>query len=80
MFSGRVRTFDVRLTFPDNVVTTVTGFWSATPSVTGSSLTFSGGPISPQGTISFGFQAEKNRPSQVNPTGCTVNGRHCVGF
>ncbi|WP_326551602.1 cellulose binding domain-containing protein [Micromonospora sp. NBC_01813] len=78
--SGRVRTFDVRLTFPDNVVITVTGFWNATPSVTGSSLTFSGGPLDPQGTISFGFQAEKNRPSQVNPTSCTVNGRPCVGF
>ena len=78
--SGRAQTFDVRLTFPDNVVITVTGFWNATPAVTGSGLTFSGDPLTPGGTITFGFQAEKNRPSRVNPTSCTVNGRPCVGF
>lgn len=78
--SGRAQTFDVRLTFPDNVVITVTGFWNATPSTAGSGVTFSGGPVTPGGTVTFGFQAEKNRSPQVNPTSCTVNGRPCVGF
>lgn len=78
--SGRAQTFDVHLTFPDNVVIAVTGFWNATPSTAGSGATFSGGPVTPGGTVTFGFQAEKNRSPQVNPTSCTVNGRPCVGF
>lgn len=77
--SARSQTFDVRLTFPDTVAITVTGFWNATPSTAGNTLVFTGGPLAPGGTVRFGFQAEKNRSSQVNPTGCTVNGRPCVG-
>lgn len=73
------QTFAVRLTFPDNVLITVTGYWNATPTASGADLTFSG-QVGPAGTLNFGFQAEKDRPAQVDPVGCTVNGRACVGF
>ncbi|MDG4763954.1 cellulose binding domain-containing protein [Solwaraspora sp. WMMD406] len=78
--SGGNQTFEVRLSYPDNVTITVTGYWNATPTAAGSVLIFGGGPVAPGGTIRFGFQAEKSRPSQVDPVGCTVNGHPCVGF
>lgn len=78
--SGSDRPYEVRLTFPRNVMIVVTGYWNASVTAYRSSLIFTGGPLKAGRSIRVGFQATKNRSAQVDPTGCTVNGDPCQGF
>jgi len=78
--TGSDQSFEVRLTYSNDVAIVVVGYWNATPTAAGNSLLFTGGPVVGGGTMRFGFQADKNRTTQVDPIACTINGQPCEGF
>ena len=43
----------------------------------GTSFVFTGGPLAPGATQTFGFEATKRVPGPVRPRSCTVNGNRC---
>jgi hypothetical protein len=56
----------------------VTNAWNASLSRDGATVVFTGGPLAPGATQTFGFEATKRAGGPVRPTSCTVNGASCV--
>lgn len=69
--------WQVVLRYPAAARVRLVGTWNATVEVRGDTLVFSGGPLLAGGSHTFGFQATKAVPAQVQPTGCTANGSAC---
>ena len=78
--TAAAQAWTVALTYPSGTRITVTGYWNATPTATGRRLRFEGGPLSAGASYSFGFQAATDKPGEVTPTGCTINGIPCAGY
>jgi hypothetical protein len=55
----------------------ISSAWNATVSRQGDTDTFTGGPLAPGATASFGFEATKQATGKVEPAGCTVNQSAC---
>jgi hypothetical protein len=57
----------------------VTTTWNADLTRSGSTAVFTGGPLAPGASQTFGFEATKQVTGSVRPTDCTVNGVACSG-
>jgi cytoskeletal protein RodZ len=55
----------------------LTGSWNARGSQSGDNLTFTGGPLAPGATITFGYQVSKSGRGNARPSGCSVVGGKC---
>ncbi|GIF19158.1 hypothetical protein Ate02nite_18880 [Paractinoplanes tereljensis] len=53
------------------------GTWNARGSQSGDNLTFTGGPLAPGASISFGYQVSKSGRGNARPSGCSVVGGKC---
>ncbi|MFI5890847.1 cellulose binding domain-containing protein [Actinoplanes sp. NPDC051513] len=53
------------------------GTWNARGSQSGDNLTFTGGPLAPGASASFGYQVSKSGRGNARPSGCSVVGGTC---
>jgi cellulase/cellobiase CelA1 len=53
------------------------GTWNARGSQSGDTLTFTGGPLSPGASATFGYQVSKSGRGNAHPSGCSVVGGRC---
>lgn len=56
----------------------LTETWNATGSQRGSSFVFTGGPLAPGATATFGFQSAGQSQGAARPAGCSVVGGTCT--
>ena len=61
---------------PDDEVR-LQGSVGARVSTSGDTITFSGGPLDPGDSVTFGYQASKDSDDDVRPTSCRVDGVEC---
>jgi hypothetical protein len=66
-------TWTVKITYPSRAGVRITNVWNAQRD--GSS--FTGGPLAPGASASFGFEATKQVRDKISPTACTINGAPC---
>ena len=67
----------VSVSFDGRAGVRVTNAWNAQVSRNGDTWTFTGGPLAPGASVSFGFQASKQTRGSVRPSGCVANGTPC---
>ena len=53
------------------------GTWGANGTQAGDNVVFTGGPLAPGATTTFGYQIGKNGRGDLRPAGCTVVGGRC---
>lgn len=71
------RSWTVTVTHSGDDDVTLRNTWSAEGRQGGDSFTFTGGPLAPGETASFGFQAGTEGRGNARPAGCTVVGGRC---
>lgn len=67
----------VSVSFDGRAGVRLTNTWNAQVSRSGDTWTFTGGPLAPDASASFGFQATKQSRGPVRPTGCVADGTPC---
>jgi Cellulose binding domain len=53
------------------------GTWSAQGHQSGTTFVFTGGPLAPGKSASFGYQASKQGPGRARPAGCSMGAGSC---
>jgi cellulase/cellobiase CelA1 len=53
------------------------GTWNAQGHQSGTTFIFTGGPLAPGKSASFGYQAGQQGAGRARPTGCSVGGGSC---
>jgi cellulase/cellobiase CelA1 len=76
--TGQALSWRIVLTHAAAERVAVADFWNAALTRSGTSLIFTGGPLAPGATQTFGFEATKGVPGPVRPRSCTVNRAACV--
>ena len=66
--AGTPSTWTVSLKFADSAGVDVVQYWNARIDQDGDTKVFSGGPLAPGASVTFGFNASKDTTSKVNPT------------
>jgi cellulase/cellobiase CelA1 len=75
--SGPARTWTVKITYPASARVRVGNVWNASVDRQGDTFVFTGGPLAPGATATFGFEASKQVRDRIQPAGCTVDGASC---
>lgn len=76
--TGTARSWRVVVTHDPDVAVRVTTAWNATLQRSGATTVFTGGPLAPGASQTFGFEATKRVTGPVRPVSCTVNGAACA--
>ncbi|WP_199515683.1 cellulose binding domain-containing protein [Nucisporomicrobium flavum] len=72
-------TWRVTISYPSRAGVRVTNAWNAQVSGGGDTWTFTGGPLAPGASASFGFQATKQTRGTARPASCSIGGTPCTG-
>ncbi len=76
--AGRAaRTWQVVVTHDPDDGVRLEGSIGARVTTSGDTITFSGGPLQPGDSVTFGYQASKRTDDAVRPTSCRVDGVEC---
>jgi hypothetical protein len=75
--AGGARNWTVSVTYSSRARVHLRNVWNAQVSRQGSTLVFTGGPLAPGATATFGFEASKRSRGTPGPIGCTVDGTPC---
>jgi cellulase/cellobiase CelA1 len=71
------RSWTVTVTHSGHDDLTLRYTWDVTGRQSGDTLTFTGGPVAPGATATFGYQTAKTGTGNARPSGCTVVGGRC---
>ena len=74
---GAARSWQVVVTHDPDDDVRLEGSIGARVSTSGDTITFSGGPLDPGDTVTFGYQASTDSRDDVRPTSCRVDGVEC---
>jgi hypothetical protein len=74
---GTAGNWSVTVTFDSRARVRINNAWNAQLARQGDSNVFTGGPLAPGASVTFGFDASKRTWRRVQPTGCTINGTPC---
>ena len=66
-----------RLTVTHDPGVRLQGSVGATATASGSTITFSGGPLGPGDSVTAGYQASKDSGDEARPTSCRIEGTAC---
>ncbi|GIM95672.1 hypothetical protein Ato02nite_074650 [Paractinoplanes toevensis] len=75
--SGSSQSWSVTVSHSNQDNLRLTGTWNARGSQSGDNLTFTGGPLAPGASITFGYQVSKSGRGNGRPSGCSVVGGKC---
>jgi hypothetical protein len=67
----------VTVTYDSRAGVRVTNVWNAQLSRQGDTNVFTGGPLAPGASVTFGFEATKQVRGRVEPSACAVDGTPC---
>jgi hypothetical protein len=76
--TGTALSWRVVVTHAPDAGIRVTTAWNAALQRSGATTVFTGGPLAPGASQTFGFEATKRVAGPVGPTACTVNGVACA--
>jgi hypothetical protein len=75
--TGPARGWTVRITYDSRHGVRVGNVWNARLDRQGNTFVFTGGPVGPGASATFGFEASKQVRGSIQPTACTVDGASC---
>ncbi len=76
--TGAALSWRVVVTHDPDAGVRVTTAWNASLQRSGATTVFTGGPLAPGASQTFGFEATKRVTGPVGPASCTVNGAACA--
>jgi hypothetical protein len=75
--TGPARNWTVKVTFESSAGVRLGNTWNAKVTRDGDTFVFTGGPLAPGASVTFGFEAAKQVRSKIQPAACTVDGAPC---